>query len=174
MKRVQKTFNNSLRFKAESSIPPIVPIRVKVETNCKEHFTELGHVELPFTVENGWFTGACQITTFHLEELLGTKLRALYQRKKGRDLFDLQYALDRVSIDCGVVMRCFARYMTFSVGYVPSRDMFEENMAIKLAMPEFLDDTMNYLRQGVPFDPKKGWELVREKLFRRNPEHELE
>lgn len=174
MKRVQKTFNNSLRFKAESSIPPIVPIRVKVETNCKEHFTELGHVELPFTVENGWFAGACQITTFHLEELLGTKLRALYQRKKGRDLFDLQYALDRVSIDCGVVMRCFARYMTFSVGYVPSRDMFEENMAIKLAMPEFLDDTMNYLRQGVPFDPKKGWELVREKLFRRNPEHELE
>jgi len=28
-----------------------------------------------------------------LEELLGTKLRALYQRRKGRDLFDLAVAL---------------------------------------------------------------------------------
>ena len=45
------------------------------------------------------------------------------------------------------------------------KNKFEENMAIKLAMPEFLDDTMNYLRPGVPFDPKKGWELVRKKLL---------
>ena len=145
MKRVQKTFNNSLRFKAESSIPPIVPIKIKVETNCKEHFTELGHVELPFAVENGWFAGACQITTFHLEELLGTKLRALYQRKKGRD-------------------------------YVPSRGMFEENMAIKLAMPEFMDDTMNYLDQAYHLIPRRVGNLSGRNSFeaKRNPVHELE
>ena len=33
-------------------------------------------------------SGKCEITTYSLNELLGTKLRALYQRKKGRDLFD--------------------------------------------------------------------------------------
>ena len=140
-------------------------MKIKVETNCKEHFTELGHVELPFAVENGWFTGTCQITTFHLEELLGTKLRALYQRKKGRDLFDLQYALSKTGIDCVGVMRCFARYMTFSAGYVPTRDMFDDNIAAKLEMPEFLDDAGNYLRQGISFDPKESWGVVREQLF---------
>ena len=36
-----------------------------------------------------WFTGAAKVLTYDLDELLGTKLRALYQRKKGRDLFDL-------------------------------------------------------------------------------------
>ena len=166
MKRVQKTFNNSLRFKTESTVPPIVPIRIKVETNCKEHFTELGYEELPFAVENGWFSGSCRITTFRLEELLGTKVRALYQRKKGRDLFDLQYALGRAHVDCDAVMRCFARYMEFSVGYVPTTTMFDENIAEKLAMPEFLDDAENYLRQGTSFDPETSWVDVRAKLFR--------
>jgi predicted nucleotidyltransferase component of viral defense system len=46
-----------------------------------------------FSVENQWFSGDCEITTYYLEELLGTKLRALYQRRKGRDLFDLWKAL---------------------------------------------------------------------------------
>ena len=39
-------------------------------------------------MENSWFSGRCELTTYALEELLGTKLRALYQRAKGRDLFD--------------------------------------------------------------------------------------
>jgi predicted nucleotidyltransferase component of viral defense system len=34
-----------------------------------------------------------------IEELLGAKLRALYQRKKGRDLYDLWLALTTLSVD---------------------------------------------------------------------------
>ena len=169
MKRVQKTFNNSLRFKADSTVPPVVPIRIKVETNCKEHFTEMGHVDIPFCVENGWFSGKCMIKTFSLEELLGTKMRALYQRKKGRDLFDMYYALSNADIDATAVMRCFDRYIKFSVGYVPTPNMFDENMSLKLTLPEFLDDTGNYLREGTSFDPVASWEMIRTRLFgRRN------
>jgi hypothetical protein len=65
-----------------SEIPPTVQIRLKIEINCYEHFTELGYVKVPFSVENSWFTGKCDVTTYPLNELLGTKLRALYQRKK--------------------------------------------------------------------------------------------
>ena len=166
VKRLQKAFNNTLRFRTESTVPPVVPIRIKVETNCKEHFSELGYAEIPFAVENGWFSGSCRITTFRLEELLGTKLRALYQRRKGRDLFDLEYALGGARVDCDAVMRCFARYMEFSAGYVPTTKMFDENMAGKLATPEFLDDAGNYLRPGVSFDPRAAWTFVRERLFR--------
>lgn len=76
-------------FRVESEIPPTVQIRLKVEINCFEHFNVLGLTKIPLKVENSWFTGEAELTTYHFEELLGTKLRALYQRKKGRDLFDL-------------------------------------------------------------------------------------
>lgn len=168
MKRLQKAFNNSLCFRTESTIPPTVPIRIKVETNCKEHFSELGNREMPFSVKNGWFSGTCSIRTFALEELLGTKLRALYQRRKGRDLFDLFHALSNADIDCEAVMRCFYRYIEFSAGYVPTPKQFDENMAAKLSTPDFLEDTANYLRKGIHFMPEEGWSYVRGRLFERN------
>jgi predicted nucleotidyltransferase component of viral defense system len=41
-----------------------------------------------------WFSGETKIATFSNEELLSTKIRALLQRNKGRDLIDLSHALD--------------------------------------------------------------------------------
>lgn len=43
-----------------------------------------------------WFHGEALLLTYCAEELLGTKMRALYQRKKGRDLFDLSESLTRI------------------------------------------------------------------------------
>ena len=51
-----------------------------------EHFTELGLTRVPIRVESRWFSGDAGGTTFKIDELMGTKLRALYQRSKGRDL----------------------------------------------------------------------------------------
>lgn len=69
--------NTALKFKVQSEIPPTVPIRLKIETNGREHFTVLGHSKFPYVVNSSWFTGSAEITTFQLEELLGTKMRAL-------------------------------------------------------------------------------------------------
>ena len=55
-------------------------------------------------MENSWFTGEAKLTTYHLEELVGTKVRALYQRKKGRDLFDLYTALTARELDVEQVL----------------------------------------------------------------------
>ena len=90
----QKRSNNTMVFRVNSTFPPIMPFRLKIEINCKEHFNVLGLIKMPFTVKNQWFNGSCEITTYQLEELMGTKLRALYQRKKGRDLYDLYKALE--------------------------------------------------------------------------------
>ena len=38
----QKKNNNTLIFRTESSIPPVLPIKLKVEINCREHFNMLG------------------------------------------------------------------------------------------------------------------------------------
>ena len=67
---------------------------------------------------------SCEIVTFSLEELLGTKLRALYQRKKGRDLFDLFYALTHADVDVEKMMRCYRRYIEFAAGEIPSARVF--------------------------------------------------
>lgn len=71
----QKRYNNTMLFRMESEIPPTIPLRLKIEINCFEHFNELGLVKVPFEVENSWFSGKCEITTYRLNELLGTKLR---------------------------------------------------------------------------------------------------
>jgi len=78
-----------LTYRMESEGPPVVQMRLKVEINTREHFAVDGYHKQHFAVESRWFKGECEITTYTLEELLATKLRALYQRRKGRDLFDL-------------------------------------------------------------------------------------
>ena len=85
----QKKHNNTLIFRLESESIPVVPIHLKVEINCKEHFSVLPMQRMPFSVVNKWYNGKCDVLTYQLDELVGTKLRALYQRRKGRDLYDL-------------------------------------------------------------------------------------
>lgn len=77
------------RFKSEYEE---IRMRLKLEINCKEHFNVFDWVDFPIKIENDLFSGDAKIKTYSINELLGTKLRALYQRSKGRDLFDLNYA----------------------------------------------------------------------------------
>lgn len=163
----QKRYNNTMFFRLESEIPPVVPIRLKIEINCFEHFTELGLAKRPFEVRNSWFSGACHITTYTLNELLGTKFRALYQRRKGRDLFDLNVALSHPDFNPDEVLRCYHRYMNFSVKQPPTQKQFVLNMEEKLHDAEFLGDTTAILRPGLDFDAEKAYRNVLEKLIER-------
>lgn len=129
----------TLIYRFESELPPVVPLRLKVEINTREHFSVFPHVLKEHTVENGWFGGSARIRTYRLEELLGTKLRALFQRKKGRDLFDLGVTLEDESLDAAAVVACFEEYLTRGGGAI-SRAQFEENLLMKLAAPEFTGD----------------------------------
>ena len=163
----QKRYNNTMLFRMESEIPPTVQIRLKVEINCHEHFTESGYVKAPFSVESGWFTGKCNVTTYTLNELLGTKMRALYQRKKGRDLFDLYEALLLAEVNPDEIIRCYNRYMTFAVSRPPTRKQFVLNMEEKMNDPIFLEDTRNLIRPNNSYNPTEAYDLVRQKLIDR-------
>ena len=72
--------------------------------------------------------------------MLATKLRALLQRDKGRDLYDLAHALE-VFEDLNVdrIIEMFARYLGLS-GQTISRAQAQERMFAKLANPRFLLD----------------------------------
>ena len=63
-------------------------------------------MRLNFETDSSWFNGRCSIISYHLDELLGTKLRALYQRRKGRDLFDLYWAISNQNIDVERLLKC--------------------------------------------------------------------
>ncbi|GHT17674.1 hypothetical protein FACS189429_2260 [Bacteroidia bacterium] len=77
----------------------------------------MGLSQYDFSVWNQWFTGNCKITTYHLDELLGTKVRALYQRRKGRDLFDLYKALTIQNVNIENVNACFFINLGFPVDF---------------------------------------------------------
>jgi predicted nucleotidyltransferase component of viral defense system len=161
----QKKNNNTMVFRVDSTFPLITPIRLKVEINCKEHFNVLGLVEIPFSVNNQWFSGDCKITTYQLDELIGTKLRALYQRKKGRDLFDLQRALENPNLNPDNVIKCYRNYISFSDGESPSKAVYLANMEEKMQEEIFLSDTQALLRPSLNFNPKEAYEVVKERLI---------
>lgn len=163
----QKTHNNTLIFRFDSEIPPVIPIRLKVEINIREHFNVLDLTQYDFSVKNQWFSGNCKITTYHLEELLGTKLRALYQRRKGRDLFDLYKSLSTKNINNEDIIRCYREYIGFVVDNPPTQKEYLQNMELKMQDPEFLNDTHLLLRPDDRYDPPEAWELIKNQLIMR-------
>lgn len=115
-------------------------MRLKVEINTREHFQVLGFQKKKFSIDNPWIKKEVEINTFFLEELLATKLRALYQRKKGRDLFDLSYAFKLFpELDVQKLIHCFKKYMSFGDDRV-SRKEFEACLFAKLQDPVFVND----------------------------------
>ena len=163
----QKAHNNTLIFRFESEIPPIVPIRLKVEINTREHFNVLELKKHYFNINNQWFSGSCSATTYQLEELLGTKLRALYQRRKGRDLFDLWKALSTQNLNIDNIICCYREYIGFVVDNPPTQNEYLLNMELKMQDKEFLEDTNLLLRPEDKYNPIEAWELVRNKLIER-------
>jgi len=154
------------RFASEEATP--VALKLKVEINLREHCTVYGLKEHRFEVRSRWFTGAAHLRTYELDELLGTKLRALYQRKKGQDLFDLDLALQRAEVSPERIVQVFARYMDEGGGRV-TRAMFEQNLTAKRKDPTFTADMTPLLAHGQQWNFHEAFERVWSRLIARLP-----
>ena len=150
--------NNTVIFRFMSESLPHANMRIKIEINCQEHLTVLGQATVPFEVRNPWFTGKCGIVTYTMDELIGSKIRALYQRKKGRDLFDIDYAHQSGCLDVSNTLLCYKRYMEQSVGRAPSAKQYLENLSGKLDDPAFRADMEPLLRQSITYDIHEAYE----------------
>lgn len=106
--------------------------------------------------------------TYSLDELLGTKLRALYQRKKGRDLFDLATALDSASVNPDRIVAAFTEYLKRE-GHNVTRALFERNMENKLQDPGFEDDIVPLLAPGRHWDMEESAAKVSARLIELLP-----
>jgi hypothetical protein len=103
----------------------------------------------PFKVENGWFSGAADIVSYDKEELFGTKLRALLQRRKNRDLFDLHEGFRELSLDPGRLVAAFAHYLSLEENVI-TRANAEQRMLEKLTK-SLTEDIAPLLPPGIEF-----------------------
>jgi len=87
-------------------------------------------------VNSRWFTGAADVPTFHPAELVATKIRALYQRKKGRDLFDLWLAPTEMNLDPREIVEAFAPYRPAGL----TSAVLQRNLRAKQHDAEFRSD----------------------------------
>lgn len=158
----------TLSYRFESEDIPTVPLKLKIEINSREHFTVHGLKEHRFEVASRWFTGTASLRTYSLDELLGTKLRALYQRKKGRDLFDLGLALQRDDVSPERVVEVFTKYMEADEAKV-TRAMFEENLASKRNDASFTADMTPLLAHGHAWNFEDAFARVWNGLIARLP-----
>lgn len=157
--------NNTLVFRFNSEIEPIQPLKLKIEINCREHFSVLGWNSIGHSIESSYFRGEAKIVSYKLEELLGTKLRALFQRRKGRDLFDLSYALKMNKPNIKDVLGCYHKYMKFSDGKTKTAKEFIINMDEKMEDDVFLGDMKGLLRPEVKFSMLEAYDLVKKELI---------
>ena len=145
-----------------------IRMRLKLEINCKEHFNVLDWIDFPFSVESDWFTGNAKIRTYNINELLGTKLRALYQRSKGRDLFDLNYSRLNLELDYEKIITCFKEYTTFATGNrPPSKKEFLMNIEGKENDSDFTGDMEALLRSGISYNQKEAFDWLKTELIER-------
>ncbi|MBN2108771.1 MAG: nucleotidyl transferase AbiEii/AbiGii toxin family protein [Deltaproteobacteria bacterium] len=165
-KRKQTQEGATLAYRMESEGLPAVPMRLKVEINTREHVAFQGLQHIPFSVAGRWFSGSCSIVTFTLEELLATKLRALYQRRKGRDLFDIWLGLTEGGVDAAQIVGLFKHYMTTEGHSIDAR-MYEQNMQEKMKHAGFLSDLNPLLPAGTHYDVKEAFALLEREIIPR-------
>lgn len=139
-----------LVYKFTPEADPQATLKLKVEINTREHGTLLGYKTYPFSMESDWFQGSTEIVSFHPEELFGTKLRALLQRRKNRDLFDLHQGLSQLDLKADKLIACFDHYLALE-GKPISRAIAEQRMLEKLTR-SITEDIAPLLPAGIRFN----------------------
>lgn len=160
----RKANSVTLQYRFASETPPVIPLRLKVEINTREHSRMYPVRECPFHVTSRWFQGEAVIPVYQTSELLGTKLRALYQRRKGRDLFDLWYAHQSGVLVPEHVIQSFHTYMAHE-GHTIRQADYLENLDAKLQHPGFQNDTPPLLRPGILYNPHTAADWLKQTLL---------
>jgi len=149
-KREQAGHSMHLVFRFAPEVDPQSTLKLKVEINTREHESLFGVRSYPFVVESDWYQGKAEIASFEPEELFGTKLRALLQRRKNRDLFDLGEGLKELAPDTNKLVASFEHYLALE-GRPITRAVAEQRMLEKLTR-SLTEDIAPLLPAGVRFN----------------------
>lgn len=145
------------RYSPASHMAALADLKVEVNLNEQKALYPLTSVGIDVPSPSGPVKTI--VKSYDLDEMLGTKLRALLQRDHGRDLFDLWYAWT-VSEAPGAVAKvnparvgeAFRFYMNRE-GSTFSRDEFAAELARRMKSEKFLRDMDGFLPVGQTYDP---------------------
>lgn len=157
-----------LEYELPSIAEPGRLLKLKIEANVTERVPYLPIVKLPFSVPFQDQNRSTELVSYDLNEMMGTKMRALFQRRAGRDLFDLYWALEGKTADAKIIIDAFLHYMRAERKKV-SRAAFLAALDQHLQTPGFRTDMTSLLRTDLSYDVDKAGRLVRERLLMALP-----
>lgn len=136
-----------------------LPAKLKIEINTTEHFQVLPLKTEHFSMNSEWFQGEANVITYEIDELIATKLRALYQRRKGRDLFDLWYVLSQNLINIDQVIDIFQKYCA-NEGLKVTGKEFIQNLELKKQNKDFQIDMNILLSSKINWNFDEAFDFV--------------
>jgi predicted nucleotidyltransferase component of viral defense system len=160
-----------MTYAVRSIIEPGRSLDIVVEANVTERKPHRSVVEIPFNFPFRGEAIQSKIKGYDIHEMLGTKMRAMFQRRRGRDLFDLYWALTKSEgpINPTAVIESFQHYMK-QEGTKARRSEFIGILEAHLKDRGFCSDTDSLLRDEMRYDPQAAGKYVIAHLLRRLPE----
>lgn len=132
----------------------------KLELSFIERVPILGQVAKPLALPAA--EPPVAVSTYRLEELAATKLRALYGRRKGRDIYDLAQ-IGAFDFD-ERALRKLTLYYFYHAKMIFHYPTFRANVAEKLRYRGFADDVRGLIRTNQPFDWQEASQAVLERF----------
>jgi predicted nucleotidyltransferase component of viral defense system len=172
---LRNTVKPSRVLRMTYSIPSIIEsgrmLDIVVEANVTERKPHLSVVEIPFSFPFRDKPVRTQIKGYDIHEMLGTKMRAMFQRKRGRDLFDLYWALTKSTslVDPPAIIESFQHYMK-QEGTKAGRAEFVGILEAHLKDRGFCSDMEPLLRSGISYDPQSAGSYIKTNLLSLLPE----
>lgn len=160
-----------MTYSLPSIIEPGRMLDIVVEANVTERKPHRAVVEMPFSFPFRDKPVQTRIKGYDIHEMLGTKMRAMFQRKRGRDLFDLYWALTKspTPVDPSAIIESFQHYMK-QEGTTAGRAEFIEILDAHLLDRGFCADMGPLLRAGITYAPQAAGKHVKTHLLNLLPE----
>jgi predicted nucleotidyltransferase component of viral defense system len=160
-----------MTYAIPSLMEPGTNLEIVVEANVTERTPHLPVIKIPFEFPFQDSVVSTQVNGYDLQEMLGTKLRALFQRRRGRDLFDIYWALTlaKPAVAPARIIESFQHYLKLE-GSDAGRSEFVALLDGHLADRGFCSDMNQLLRVGIAYDPQQAGEHVKSKLLSVLPE----
>lgn len=159
-------------YKVPSVVQKGMRLTIEVEANVDERIPHYPVQRLPFSVPFREEVLTTTLVSYNIDEMLGTKMRALFQRTKGRDLFDLYWALTAPAanpVSSTNVIAAFQHYMAEESTHI-GRDEFVSSLQQKLKDVGFRTDMLPLLLTGLTYDPDTAAKFLQDNLLNLLPE----
>ena len=155
-----------MTYSLPSIIEPGRMLDIVIEANVTERKPHRSVVEIPFGFPFRGKSVQTRIKGYDIHEMLGTKMRAMFQRKRGRDLFDLYWALTKSTspVDPSGIIESFQHYMK-QEGTKAGQAEFVGILEAHLKDRGFCSDMEPLLRSGITYDPQSAGSYVKANLL---------